>query len=219
MKILIIEDNDVLRENIATFLDLQGISVTTHASYDGAEYLILNENFDCIILDLGLGSEEGDGVKICQNIRREGNTTPVIMLTARAMTHEKIEGLKAGADDYMVKPFDYYELLARIEAVVRRDFSNKSSIIRVKNLEIHEDTHEVLQNGEKIELSRQEFRLLLFFAQNSEKVLTKEQIMEKVWGEVDMFRESRSVDIYVGYLRKKLGADVIETVRGVGYKF
>lgn len=221
MKILIVEDNDVLRQNLKTFLELQSHTADTHATYEGAVYKILGGGYDAVLLDLGLGSESGDGIKICEDVRKEGGRMPIIMLTARTLVDQKIAGLHAGADDYVAKPFDYYELLARIEAVVRRDFSNKSRVISFENTgkkyEINEDQMQVMQDGQEVELSKLEFKLLLFFAKNQGKILSKETIMERVWGEVDLFKESRSVDIYVGYLRKKLGQEIIETVRGVGY--
>lgn len=217
MNILIIEDNDVLRENIKTYLELQQMTVDTHSTYAWGSYKILNNSYDCIIMDLGLGSAEGDWLDIIAEVRKEGGSTPIIALTARTSVEQKIEWLKIGADDYMLKPFDYKELVARIEAVVRRDFTNKSKVISIGDLEIHEESMQVFQKWNPVDLSKLEFKLLLFIAQNQWRTLTKELLMEKVWGEVDLFKESRSVDIYIGYLRKKLGADIIQTVRGIGY--
>lgn len=217
MKILIIEDNDILRGNIKKYLQIQSYDVHDHASYTWAAYKIINGNYDVIILDLWLGSNEGDGVDICRFVRESGCSVPIIMLTARTLTEQKVEGLNSGSDDYMVKPFEYIELLSRIKSVIRRDYMRKWNKILIGAIEILEDSREVHNGKISIELSKLEFRLLLFLAQNQGKVMSKDIIMERVWGEIDVFEESRNVDIYVWYLRKKLGKTLIETVRGTGY--
>lgn len=217
MKVLIVEDNDVLRGNVKKYLEIKWNIVEDHSTYEWAVYKIMTNTYDIIILDLGLGSDEGDGVDICKEIREKGNSVPVLMLTARTLTPQKIIGLNSGADDYMTKPFDYEELIARLHAMVRRDHSLKWDKLTVDDITIHVDEMRVEQDGSDVPLSKLEFNLLLHFVQNQGRVLSKEEITEKVWWEIDMFKESRTLDIYVGYLRKKLWKDVIETVRGVGY--
>lgn len=217
MKVLIVEDNDVLRGNVKKYLEIKGNTVEDHSTYDGAVYKIMTNTYDIVILDLGLGSDEGDGVDICKEIREKWNSVPVLMLTARTLTPQKILGLNSGADDYMTKPFDYEELIARLKAMVRRDHSLKWDKLTVDDITIHVDEMRVEQDWVDVPLSKLEFNLLLHFVQNQGRVLSKEEITEKVWGEIDMFKESRTLDIYVWYLRKKLWKDVIETVRGVGY--
>jgi len=217
MKVLIVEDNDVLRGNVKKYLEIKWHEANDHSTYEGAVYKIMTESYDIVILDLGLWSEQGDGVDICKEIREKWNSVPILMLTARTLTPQKIEGLNSGADDYMTKPFDYEELIARLKAMVRRDHSLKGTKLTVDDITIYVDEMRVEQDGVDVSLSKLEFNLLLHFVQNQGRVLSKEEITEKVWGEIDMFKESRTLDIYVGYLRKKLGKDVIETVRGVGY--
>lgn len=217
MKVLIIEDNDILRGNIKKYLEIKWLDAQDHSQYEGASYKIMTENYDVIILDLGLGSDAGDGIDICREVREKWNNTPILMLTARTLTSQKIEGLESGADDYMVKPFDYEELLARVKTMARRNNTLKGNKLVLWDIEIFEDQMLVKRDDIQIDVSKLEFALLLFLAQNKGRALTKETITEKVWGEIDLFKESRTLDIYVGYLRKKLGKDVIETVRGVGY--
>lgn len=217
MRVLIIEDNDILRGNIKKYLEIKGHVADDHDSFEGATYKVMTWSYDIIILDLGLGSSEWDGLDICREIREKGNTVPILMLTARTLTPQKIEGLDSGADDYMTKPFDYEELVARLKAMVRRDHSLKWNELVIKDLRIKVWEMRVEQDGKEVSLSKLEFNLLLYLVQNSGRVLTKEEITEKVWGEIDMFKESRTLDIYIWYLRKKLWKDVVETVRGVGY--
>ncbi len=217
MKVLIIEDNDILRGNIKKFLEIKWFTVDDYSEYKWAIYKITTGNYDMVILDLWLWTQEGDGIDICQELREKGNNIPILMLTARTLTSQKIEGLESWADDYMVKPFEYDELLARIKSMWRRNHILKWNKLIFNDIEIEEDKMLVIQNGENISLSKLEFKLLLFLAQNKWKVLKKELIVEKVWGEIDLFQESRNLDIYVGYLRKKMGKELIETIHWVGY--
>lgn len=217
MKVLIVEDNDILRWNIKKYLEIKGHNADDHNSYEGAVYKIMTWSYDIIILDLGLWSDQGDGVDICKEIREKWNSVPVLMLTARTLTPQKILGLNSWADDYMTKPFDYEELIARLWAMVRRDHSLKWDKLTVGDITVYVDEMRVEQDWSDVPLSKLEFNLLLHFIQNQGRVLSKEEITEKVWGEIDMFKESRTLDIYVWYLRKKLWKDVVETVRWVGY--
>lgn len=217
MKILIIEDNDILRNNIIKFLEIKGCEAEWHNEAHGAVYKIMTWNYDGVILDIWLGDLEQNGLDICHEIREKWNNIPILFLTARTLTDQKIEGLEAGADDYIVKPFDYEELLARVKSMSRRNNTLKWNKLAFWNIEIYEDQMLVKQSDKEISLSKLEFSLLLYLAQNRGRALTKEQITEKVWWEIDLFKESRSLDIYVGYLRKKLGKDIVETVRWVGY--
>lgn len=135
------------------------------------------------------------------------------MLTARSSKEDKIAGFRAGTDDYMTKPFDYDELSARLAAIVRRGNSAKGAVIKIKGLEIRFDERKVLKDGNEIRLSALEFNLFTYLVRHKGKTISKEELMEKVWGEYDAFETSRTVDVYVGYLRKKLGKDLVETVR------
>lgn len=217
MKILVIEDNNILRANIEKYLQLQGSVVDTHDCYTGASYKIMTWSYDAIVLDLGLGEWEHDGLDICRDVQNRGNIVPILMLTARSLTKQKIEWLKAGADDYLTKPFDYEELAARIEALHRREKKHKWSILEHADIKIYKDSMEVYYNEISVKLSKLEYDLLVFLIENTGIVLKKELLLQKVWGDRDMFGNSRKLDIYIWYLRKKINPDFIETIHGVWY--
>lgn len=215
-KILIVEDE----ENLARFLELE----LQHEQYevtkatDGEMGLnkALQQDFDCILLDLML--PKLNGIEVCRRIRIV-KSTPIIMITAKGDTYDKVIGLDYGADDYIVKPFEIEELLARIRVVLRRG-QVLSNIIQIDELEIDLDAFKVSVKGEPIELTKTEFELLKVLAENQRHVLTREQILSHVWG-YDSEVETNVVDVYIRYLRNKFKPfnlqHVIETVRGVGY--
>jgi two-component system, OmpR family, response regulator MprA len=157
---------------------------------------------------------------VCRQIRRRGNSVPVLMLTARDAVGDRVEGLDAGADDYLVKPFALEELLARVRALLRRGTPSVDGVLRFADLELDPSTREVRRDGDRIELTRTEFNLLELFMLNSRQVLTRSIIFERVWG-YDFGFASNSLDVYIGYLRRKTEAGgkprLIHTVRGVGY--
>jgi two-component system alkaline phosphatase synthesis response regulator PhoP len=175
-----------------------------------------------ILLDIKLPGK--NGYDICRELRNEGNNTPIIMLTAKNDEIDKVLGLEFGADDYISKPFGIRELMARINAVLRRydDRENKNQTINVDDLHINEDRHEVSINGKTVELTLKEFDLISFLAKNRGIVFTRDQLLDKVWG-IDYAGETRTVDVHIRYLRRKLGLDenedkYIQTIRGKGYK-
>jgi len=217
MKVLIIEDNDILRGNIKKYLEIQGAQVEDHDDFKNAVSKIMTWNFDVIILDLWLGSWEWDGIDVCKEVRKKGNNVPILMLTARTLTPQKIEWLNSWADDYVSKPFDYAELYARLQSISRRNDSIKWETLIVGDLEINLTENTVVKNNIEVSLSKLEFNLLVYLARNKWRTLTKEDITEKVWWEIDLFKVSRTVDIYIWYLRKKLWTWLVETVRGVWY--
>lgn len=217
MKVLIIEDNDILRANVGKYFSLQWFSVDTHEAYTGASYKIMTWEYDIIILDLWLWEGEHDGLDICSEVRNKGNTTPILMLTARTLTSQKIQWLKTWADDYLTKPFDYEELVARVEALTRRSKKHKWNILEYKNIQIYKESMEVKKDCVAVKLSKLEYDLLLFLLENTWIALKKELLLEKVWWDRDMFENSRKLDIYIWYLRKKLWSSFIETIHGVGY--
>ena len=218
MNILIIEDNDILRGNIKKYLEIKDHQVEEHKTYEGSVSKIMLGNYDIVILDLGLWDENADGLDICKQVREKGNKIPVLMLTARTLTEQKITWFEAGADDYLTKPFDYKELIVRMEAIVRRDHAMKGNVMHLDDITIYVDELKVEQKWAQVELSKLEFNLLLYLAQHKDQVLSKQQLNEKVWWETDLFKESRTLDIHVWYLRKKLGKDIIQTIRGIWYK-
>lgn len=215
MKVLIVEDNKVLSNNIRDYLKLEDISSKQLFEWKSVALELASENYDIVLLDIWL--PDMTGIEVCQSLRNSGNITPILMLTARSETSNKIAGLKSGADDYLTKPFDYEELIVRLHTLIRRNQSVKSEFITLKNIEIHCDTKMVKQNWEKRELSTKEFDLLCYLSKNTWKIISKEELLEKVWGEYDAFSASRTLDVYVWYLRKKLGKDIIETKRWLGY--
>lgn len=216
-KILIVEDE----QNLARFIELE----LKHEQYeveienDGQSGLdrALKYNFDLILLDLMLPNI--NGLEICRQIRQVQNT-PIIMITAKSDTYDKVVGLDYGADDYIVKPFDIEELLARIRAMLRRQPKKNKNEININGLVIDKDAFKVSVNGEHVGLTKTEYDLLLLLAENINHVMQREQIIEYVWG-YDTEVETNVVDVYIRYLRNKLKPynkdTYIETVRGVGY--
>ncbi len=215
MKVLIVEDNNILSNNIRDYLKLEGIESKQLFEWKSVALELLSENYDIIILDIWL--PDITGIEVCENLRNSENITPILMLTARSETSDKIKGLKSWADDYLTKPFDYEELLVRLHTLIRRNQSVKTEQITVGRIEINCETKSVTQDGKKRDLSTTEFDLLCYLARHKGKIISKEELLEKVWGEYDAFSASRTLDVYVWYLRKKLGKEVIETKRGLGY--
>jgi len=189
----------------------------TDVAYDGEEGydLAASEDYDVIVLDLML--PKMDGMEICKKLRKDGNHVPILMLTARGEVSDKVEGLNSGADDYVVKPFAFEELLARVKALVRRPKETKGVELEVKDLILNSNTFEVKRGGKNIELSRKEFALLEYLMRNKGRVVSKENIIAHVWDyEADIL--PNTVEVFVGYLRDKIGSDIIKTIRGFGYK-
>jgi two-component system response regulator MprA len=175
---------------------------------------------DAIVLDLQL--PDIDGLEVCRRIRRSGDTTPILMLTARNAVNDRVEGLDVGADDYLVKPFDLAELLARLRALLRRTSVGESdgAVLRFEDLTLNPQTREVHRGSRLIELTKIEFDLLELFLHHPRQVLTRDQILDLVWG-YNFDSGTNSLAVYIGYLRRKLEEDdtprLIQTVRGVGY--
>ncbi|MDQ5820314.1 MAG: response regulator transcription factor [Actinomycetota bacterium] len=220
MRILVVDDEPAVRESLRRALQLEGYGVELAA--DGAEALYRLESRDVepdgIVLDVLM--PEVDGLEVARRLRRSGSGVPILMLTARDEIADRVAGLDAGADDYLVKPFALEELFARLRAVLRRSADGAVEILRFADLELDPATREVRRGGEPIELTRTEFSLLELFLLNPRQVLTRSVIFERVWG-YDFGPGSNSLDVYIGYLRRKTEADgkprLIQTVRGVGY--
>jgi len=218
-KVLVAEDDRAVREAIERALKFEGYEVVT--ARDGAESLamVLNESPDAIVLDVMM--PHVDGLEACRRLRARGDATPVLMLTARHEVSDRVAGLDAGADDYMMKPFALEELLARLRALLRRSSGTLTKVLKVGDLEMDTASREVRRAGTAIELTKTEFDLLELLMSNAEIVLTRDTIYERIWG-FDFETSSNSLDVYIGYLRRKteLGGDaarLIHTVRGVGY--
>jgi two-component system response regulator MprA len=222
MKILVVDDERAVRESLRRALELEGYEIELAA--DGREALYRLEGTtepDAMILDVLMPGV--DGLEVCRRLRDSGSKLPVLILTARAEVESRVEGLDAGADDYVTKPFALDELLARVRALLRRtadEEGESGELLRFENLELHPATREVTRAGRPIELTRTEFSLLELFMRNPRQVLTRTIIFERVWG-YDFGYASNSLDVYIGYLRRKTEAEgeprLIQTVRGVGY--
>ncbi len=219
MRILVIEDEKKIADNIKKGLEYQSFAVDV--SYDGEEGLdfALTEPYDVIVLDLML--PKIDGVEICKTLRAEKVDTPVLMLTAKGQLDDKLEGFDVGADDYMVKPFDFEELVARIRALARRPKERLEEKLTCDGLVLDTTNFTVTVNNSPIELSKKEFALLEYLLRNKGTIVNKDQIIENVWNfDADVL--PNTVEVYVNYLRKKIDEpfkkNYIQTVRGFGYK-
>ncbi len=221
-KILIVDDESNIVELIRLYLEKEGFF--TVSAKNGTEALakFRSENPDLIILDIMI--PEPDGWQVCREIRRSSNV-PIIMLTAKSETFDKVLGLELGADDYLTKPFEAKELVARVKAVLRRTETKEGEqkkVITFENLSINIDNYELEINGKLIDVPPKELELLYFLASNPNRVYTREQLLEEVWG-FDYFGDSRTVDVHIKRLREKLesveGNWQLKTVWGVGYKF
>ncbi len=215
-RVLVVEDD----RNIARLLqlELEHRKLKVRCEYDGHSGLEAAAEFDpgVIVLDIMLPGM--DGVGVLKELRRRGSRVPVIMLTARDTPPDNVHSLDAGADDYVTKPFDVEELLARIRALLRR--AGGEEVLRVADLEVNTETREVRRGERKIELTAREYELLEFMARNPRRVLSRDLLLSRVW-EQEFGIETNVVDVYVGYLRKKVDAPgdprLIQTIRGVGY--
>ena len=219
MKILVVDDEPAVRESLRRALSLEGYEV--ELAGDGAEALELLRNgnpIDAMVLDVSM--PRLDGLETCRRLRHEGSSLPVLMLTARDEVSDRVAGLDAGADDYVVKPFALEELLARLRALLRRLGPQEGDVLRFADLELDPATRLVRRAGDPIELTRTEFSLLELFMLNPRQVLTRSVIFERVWG-YDFGFGSNSLYVYIGYLRRKTEQRgkprLIHTIRGVGY--
>src|SRR5918994_5354393 len=219
MRILVVDDEPAVRESLRRALQLEGYDVDLAADGEGALSRLHANSVDAVVLDVSMPNL--DGLETCRRLRSEGNRIPVLMLTARDEVSDRVAGLDAGADDYVVKPFALEELLARLRALLRRvTAAEDGDLLRFADLELDPATREVRRDGESIELTRTEFSLLELFLRNPRQVLTRSVIFERVWG-YDFGFGSNSLDVSIRYLRRKTeqgGASrLIHTVRGVGY--
>ena len=218
MHVLVTDDERSVRSAVRRALTLEGYRVTE--AEDGAQALnvIASDRPDAIVLDVMM--PELDGYEVCRALRDRGDSVPILMLTARDEIDQRVKGLDAGADDYLVKPFALEELLARLRALIRRSSPDDDGVLRFEELELDLNLYEARVDGESLRLTRTEFALLELFLRHPRQVLPRSMINERVWG-YDFGPASNSLGVYIGYLRRKLteaGApQLIQTVRGVGY--
>jgi two-component system response regulator MprA len=219
MKVLVVDDEPALRTALARALVLDDVDVTAVDGGLAALDHLVEQRVDAVVLDVAMPGV--DGLEVCRRLRAAGDRTPVLMLTARDAIDDRVAGLDAGADDYLVKPFALRELKARLRALVRRaEPAEDGALLRFADLEVDPAAREVRRGGHRIELSRTEFALLELFLARPRQVLTRSEIFERVWG-YDFGSTSNALGVYVGYLRRKTEASgaprLLHTVRGVGY--
>jgi two-component system copper resistance phosphate regulon response regulator CusR len=217
MRILLIEDEAGIAKVIKRGLEQAHFLVQTAPDGVTGLEMALDGEYAVILLDLMLPGM--DGWRVCEELRTRRCRTPILMLTARGAVAERVRGLELGADDYLPKPFDFTELLARVQALLRRDRIHKTRVIRIADLEIDTGLHRVTRAGQEISLSPREYLLLEALASREGQPLTREMIQERVWMDEESY--SNTVDVYIGLLRKKIDTDhevrLIQTVRGLGY--
>ncbi len=218
MKILIVEDDRNLLDNTKAQLEKAGFGVDAATTQDKAEYQLDVNHYDAVVLDINL--PDGNGFEICQNIRSKQDATPIIIMTARDALSDKLKGLDLGADDYVLKPVDSQELIARVKALIRRSSKLPLPILTVGDLEIDPQTQRVTRAGQEISLPAKEFAVLEFLARHSDEVVTRTMLMEHVWGS-DFETFSNVIDVYIRNLRRKIDSDgkkkLLHTIRGGGY--
>ncbi len=214
MRLLLVEDDELLGDALKTGLTQFGYLVDWLKDGETAKMTLKTEPFDLIILDLGLPKLSGSA--LLQYIRQEGNQTPVMILTAREAIEDRVKGLDAGADDYMIKPFDLNELSARIRALIRRSQGRADMVIQYQNITLDPAAHTVYLDDEIVNVPRREFALLQKLLENPGHVLSREALMQSIYS-WDEDVDSNALEVHIHNLRKKLNSQFIRTIRGVGY--
>ncbi len=215
MRVLLVEDDKLLAEGIEVALSLDHYVVDSVDTGEHALHALENEQFDLLVLDLGLPGISG--YELLTQVRNNKNMTPVLILTARDHIDDKVKGLDLGADDYLLKPFDVAELKARMRALLRRPGGDRTPELVINDLSIDPQAHRVTRASKTISLSPKEFALLHELAMHKGRILSKEQLTTLVYGWSDD-PDSNSIEVHIHNLRKKIGAGIVETVRGVGYR-
>ncbi len=214
MRVLLIEDDQILVDRLLPRLQAAGYAVDVTASGQDGTWLGNQENYDLAILDLGL--PDAEGLDVLRAWRARGRQMPVLILTGRDSWQEKIQGFSAGADDYLAKPFYSEELLARMQALIRRRYGLLPGSLCLGLLELDENTQEVLIEGRRESLTGQEFRLLRYFMLNPGRILSKNQLIEKIY-DTGAEADSNTLEVFIARLRQKIGKEAIQTRRGQGY--
>lgn len=214
MRILLVEDDDLIGDAIKNGLEQEKYTADWVKDGNSAILAMKNETFDLVVLDIGL--PQRSGLEVLKEVRGSGNVTPVLVLTARDTVSDRVAGLDSGADDYLAKPFDMDELVARIRALLRRSRGRANPILTHGDISLDPAAHKVTRAGEVVELSGREFAILQVLMEYHGKVMSKSRLEEELYGwSSDV--ESNTVEVYIHHLRKKLGSDLIRTIRGVGY--
>ena len=214
MRLLIVEDEPTLGKQLKSTLEGAGYAVDLATDGEDGHYLGSTENYDAIILDLGL--PEIDGLTVLDRWRKEGKVTPVLVLTARDSWSDKVAGLDGGADDYMAKPFQTQELIARLRALIRRASGNASSELIAGDVRLDTRSGRVTLAGDPVKMTAQEYKLLSYLIHHKGKVVSRTELIEHIYDQ-DFDRDSNTIEVFVTRIRKKLGQNVITTIRGLGY--
>ncbi len=216
-RVLIVEDDEAIAEVVQRMLRIDGYK--TEIAVDGEQALAISQTFnpDLVVLDLGL--PRLDGTEVARRLREQGDV-PILMLTARDAVESKVEGFEAGADDYLVKPFERAELLVRLRALLRRRPPRGTESLTFEDLTVNPDSYQVLRADRRLELTQREFELLEYLIRNQRVVISRQQLLEDVWG-YEPFADTNTIEVFVSNIRRKLEADgeprLLHTVRGVGY--
>ncbi|WP_455477331.1 response regulator transcription factor [Bartonella sp. B41] len=215
MRILVVEDDRDLNHQLAEAIRNAGY--VSDSAFDGEEAYVLGstDSYDAVILDIGL--PRLDGIRVVEKWRKEGCLMPILILTARDRWSDKVLGIDAGADDYVVKPFHLEEVIARLRALIRRATGHATSALHCGKVLLDTKTSRVFVNGQLIKLTSYEFRLLSYLMHHRDKVVSRTELTEHIYNQ-DFDKDSNTVEVFIGRLRKKLGVDLIETVRGMGYR-
>ena len=214
MRVLVVEDEPNLLRQLRQALEGAGYAVDTANDGEDGHYLGSTENYDAVVLDLGL--PELDGLTVLDRWRKGGKTMPVLVLTARDSWSDKVAGLDAGADDYLAKPFQTEELIARLRALIRRAAGQATSELTAGGVRLDSRSGRVTLDGEPVKLTAQEFKLLSYLMHHKGKVVSRTELIEHIYDQ-DFDRDSNTIEVFITRIRKKLGADLISTTRGLGY--
>ena len=215
MRILVVEDDPNLNKQVKNALEDNGYSVDVALDGEEGHFLGDTEPYDAVVLDLGL--PKIDGLTVLENWRKENKKFPVLILTARDRWSEKVNGFDAGADDYVTKPFQMEELLARLRALIRRSAGHATSDIECGPLKIDIKLNKVFVNGTKLKLTSHEYKIIEYFLHHQDKVISRTELTEHIYDQ-DFDRDSNTIEVFIGRLRKKIGNNMIKTERGYGYR-
>jgi two-component system OmpR family response regulator len=214
MRVLVVEDEPNLQRQLKSALEGAGYAVDTASDGEDAHYLGSTESYDAVVLDLGL--PEIDGLTVLDRWRKAGFIMPVLVLTARDSWSDKVAGLDAGADDYLAKPFQTEELIARLRALIRRAAGQATSELTAGGVRLDSRSGRVTLDGEPVKLTAQEFKLLSYLMHHKGKVVSRTELIEHIYDQ-DFDRDSNTIEVFITRIRKKLGPDLISTTRGLGY--
>ncbi|HYD89191.1 MAG TPA: response regulator transcription factor [Vitreimonas sp.] len=215
MRVLVVEDDKNLREQLSGALADAGYTVDTADNGEDGQFLGETEPYDLAILDLGL--PKVDGLSVLKAWRKEGRSMPVLILSARDRWSEKVEGLDLGANDYVTKPFHMAELLARVRANVRRQTEHQSSVLEVGDLSLNSATGQVTVNGVPVKLTAYQYKVLDYLMHHAGRIVSRAELTEKIYSQ-DHERDSNTIEVFIGILRRKIGSDRIITEKGLGYR-